>query len=84
MWRLYIGTGNPQDEYGRFCGSTGIQLNSPDLGQRGRSGFSSKHPGGAQFIMGDSATVFLSENIDRMVYTALGTRSGGEAVGVPK
>jgi prepilin-type N-terminal cleavage/methylation domain-containing protein len=80
---LYIGTGNPQDEYGRFCGSTGIQMNSVDLGQRGRSGFSSKHPGGALFVLGDGATKFLSENIDRMLYTALGTRAGGEAMGVP-
>jgi hypothetical protein len=80
---IYIGTGNPQDEYGRFCGSTGIELNAANLAQIGRSGFSSKHPGGSQFVLGDGATVFLDEGIDRLVYSALGTRAGGEAVDIP-
>lgn len=42
--------------------------------------FSSRHPGGAQFAMGDGAVRFLSENLSGEVFEALGTPSGGEAV----
>ncbi|MGD9857768.1 MAG: DUF1559 domain-containing protein [Planctomycetaceae bacterium] len=43
--------------------------------------FSSHHTGGAQFVFGDGSATFISENIDRGVYQALGTIKGGEIVG---
>ena len=46
-------------------------------------GFKSLHPGGANFAMGDGAVHFISEEIDRQLYSNLGTRAGGETVTVP-
>jgi hypothetical protein len=80
---IYIGGYNPQDQFGRWCGSTGIQMNNPDTGIRGMSGFRSYHPGGAQFLLGDASGRFISENIDRTTYAWLGTRAGRETVSVP-
>lgn len=47
----------------------------------GGSAFSSRHEGGAHFLMGDGAVRFLSENIDGGTYEDLATRDGGEVVG---
>ena len=80
---LYIGTANAKNSYSKFCGSTGIQINSSDTGRIGWAGFSSRHPGGALFLAGDGSSHFLSETIDRYLYSSLGTRSGGEAVSIP-
>ncbi len=45
-------------------------------------GFSSLHKGGAQFLLGDGAVRFISENINLgAVLTPLGTRAGGEVIG---
>ncbi len=43
-------------------------------------GFSSFHPGGAQFALGDGSVHFLSENINQQVFEDLATRAGGEVV----
>jgi len=80
---IYIGGYNAQDQYGRWSSTTGIQMNSPDTGQRGWSCFRSYHPGGAQFLLGDASGRFISENIDRITYAYLGTRAGRESVSVP-
>jgi len=41
--------------------------------------FGSLHPGGAHFCAGDGAVKFLNENIDPILYGALGTRNGKES-----
>jgi len=46
-------------------------------------GFSSEHPGGAQFCLADASVRFLSETIDHVLYRELSTRHGGEPVQVP-
>jgi prepilin-type N-terminal cleavage/methylation domain-containing protein/prepilin-type processing-associated H-X9-DG protein len=48
------------------------------------AGFKSMHPGGANFVMGDGAVLFISEAIDHFIYAAIGTRKGDEAVNFPE
>lgn len=48
-----------------------------------RWNFSSLHPGGVQFALGDGSVRFLSETIPLTVLRALGTIDGGEPVSVP-
>jgi hypothetical protein len=43
-------------------------------------GYKSLHPGGAQFCLSDGSVRMVRQNIDFVVYNALGTKSGGEAV----
>lgn len=43
--------------------------------------FASQHVGGGQFLMGDGAVKFVSENIDLTLYRNAATISGGEVLG---
>jgi prepilin-type processing-associated H-X9-DG protein len=43
-------------------------------------GAKSRHPGGANFLMGDGSVRFLKQTIALPVYCALGSRRGGEVV----
>jgi len=43
--------------------------------------FSSLHAGGAQFVFADGHVQFLSSSMNRLVFRALSTRAGGEAIG---
>jgi prepilin-type N-terminal cleavage/methylation domain-containing protein/prepilin-type processing-associated H-X9-DG protein len=43
-------------------------------------GAKSKHPGGANFALGDGSVRFLKSSIALPIYCALGSRSGGEVV----
>jgi len=44
-------------------------------------GFSSFHTGGAQFVLADGSTRFLSQSIDMQLYKKLGNRADGELLG---
>ena len=46
-------------------------------------GFRSRHFGGAQFVLGDGAVRFISENIDHEAYNRLGAKADGLTVTVP-
>lgn len=47
------------------------------------SDFSSYHPFGANFVLGDGSAKLISDEIDLAVYRALATRSGGEVTSSP-
>jgi prepilin-type N-terminal cleavage/methylation domain-containing protein len=42
---------------------------------------SSQHPGGVHTLLCDGSVQFFSENINRQIWRAIGTRKGGEVVG---
>lgn len=79
----YIGTveGNT-NEISESMGSTAAPINA----YRDRSlfvdtremAYSSEHPGGAQVVFADGHVSFISETIDRDVWSGLGSRSGDE------
>ncbi|AMV20705.1 DUF1559 domain-containing protein [Planctomyces sp. SH-PL14] len=48
---------------------------------RGHLASRSYHPGGSQFLLGDGAVKFASENIDEALWRAIGSKAGGERVG---
>jgi prepilin-type N-terminal cleavage/methylation domain-containing protein/prepilin-type processing-associated H-X9-DG protein len=65
---LYDGTGD-----GGPC-----IINCTNLRSRGHMSF---HDGGAQFLMGDGAVRFVSENISAQTFAGLYTRGKGEVIG---
>lgn len=83
---LWMGAYTPN-----FCVSgTGIPLNTMESDNGSGTnwyrvcGYKSKHPGGANFMMGDASVHFFSQAIDYLLYNGLGTREGGENVSVPQ
>lgn len=81
-------------DWSEMGGSTAVRINypkpvtiaradaSPEWGAYEVS-FGSQHPSGAQFCFGDGSVRFISETVDMAIFSALGTRSGGEAVQQP-
>jgi prepilin-type N-terminal cleavage/methylation domain-containing protein/prepilin-type processing-associated H-X9-DG protein len=43
--------------------------------------FSSRHPGGVNFLLADGSVRFISNNISMPTWVGLGTRAGGETLG---
>jgi prepilin-type N-terminal cleavage/methylation domain-containing protein/prepilin-type processing-associated H-X9-DG protein len=66
-------------------GSTAVPLNAHKFSTSSITDqemcFSSRHPGGAQIAFADGHARFIGESIDPIVYSAIGSRSGGEIVG---
>ena len=46
-------------------------------------GFKSRHPGGANFVLGDGSVRFLPETIEHVTYQRLGDKADGQPVAVP-
>ncbi len=63
-----------QDPIERVLGCVSNPINKGTATQD----FSSRHAGGAQFLMAGGSVAFLSENTDPGVFSALGTIEGGE------
>jgi prepilin-type N-terminal cleavage/methylation domain-containing protein len=49
-----------------------------------RYAFTSNHPGGVEFAMGDGSVRFITDNIDLTTFRALSTRNGGEIATLPQ
>jgi hypothetical protein len=78
-------TGLGATEQSEFCGSTGVPFNARVL--PGASGYvielsySSFHPKGAFFVLGDASVRFVGFNVSAPVYKAAGSRAGSENPG---
>ena len=59
----------------RVVGSTDHTPNSPE---QHFDDFSSHHPSGAHFLLGDGAVLLLSDEVDEDIYRALSTRHGAD------
>lgn len=70
--RFYLNRGPIMIQRGYFTGD-----------RESQSTFGSQHPGGAQFVMVDGSTHFVSQDIDTVLYASLGNRHDGEAVAFP-
>ena len=75
-----------QGDMSEHLGSTGVRMNLPPVPQGTPEFaayefcFGSRHTGGANFGYGDGSIRFLSQSVDPIVYSALGSRNGGEVV----
>ena len=60
------------------CLTVDLELSDKQLDPKAVHGFSSHHPGGSHYALGDGSVRFLSENIDINTYHFLGNRKDGE------
>jgi prepilin-type N-terminal cleavage/methylation domain-containing protein/prepilin-type processing-associated H-X9-DG protein len=67
----------------RICGIGLFPPNSEKEEEHYTHNFSSFHPSGTNFLLGDGSVRLISETIDTEVYLGLCTRSGNESVTVP-
>ncbi len=73
-------------------GSTAVRINMPKPTTRFHDGsvewgayevsFGSRHVGGAHFCRGDGSVVFITDSINGVLFSALGTRANSEVVSV--
>jgi len=72
-------------EYSEFVGSTGVPMNARKIastsGYVKELSYTSFHPGGAMFTLGDASVRFVSYTINTATYQALGSRAGAEPIG---
>lgn len=70
-------------EVSEALGSTGVPINGAELDilvDEKEIGFSSRHSGGVHFVFADGHVKFVTETMDRAVFSKLGTIAGGEVV----
>ncbi|WP_218934818.1 DUF1559 domain-containing protein [Rosistilla ulvae] len=69
--------------------TTSTNLAEADFGNAAPGGgdtvgnFGSYHPGGANFALADGSVRFVGETVDMVIYRAVSTVAGGEAVSLP-
>ena len=61
--------------------NVGVADHTPNHSDSHFDDFTSKHPSGVQFLLGDASVRWLNNGIDEEVYKAICTRSGGETNG---
>jgi prepilin-type N-terminal cleavage/methylation domain-containing protein len=61
----------------------GFTINLPITAANSDYSFSSKHPGGAQFVYLDGSTHFITQTVDGNTYRYLGARNDGQAIELP-
>lgn len=62
----------------------GVADHSPNHHEHHFDDFSSSHPSGAHFLIGDGSVRILNDEIDPVLYQALSTRAGGEVAVLPQ
>jgi hypothetical protein len=68
----------------RFNGhATEWRINVPRTITQSNECFSSKHPGGANFVLGDASTRFIPQTVSDLVLAAIATRNQQESVQMP-
>ena len=80
---MWAGIANPTSEY-NVLGEASWRVNNNFTSNYPRpqtTGFGSMHTGGAQFLMGDGAVKFLSENLDMTTYRHLARIGDGQLLG---
>ncbi|MCY2977360.1 MAG: DUF1559 domain-containing protein [Planctomycetota bacterium] len=79
---------NNQGDMSEHLGSTGVGMNLKPVPQGSAAfaayefSFGSRHTGGANFGLADGSVRFLSESIERAIYSSLGSRNLGEVMQV--
>ncbi|WP_020468491.1 DUF1559 domain-containing protein [Zavarzinella formosa] len=88
VWQFGSDSIDCQMGFNEAFGSTGVAMNLPPVaGFTGAAleayivSYGSRHTGGANFLMGDGSARFIRQTITPSVYSALGTRAGGETIG---
>jgi prepilin-type processing-associated H-X9-DG protein len=70
---FYSHTLTPNSRYRDCIRGTGVD--------RGHLAARSYHPGGVNICLGDGSVRFAAETIDEVIWRAIGSKSGGEAIG---
>jgi prepilin-type processing-associated H-X9-DG protein len=80
-WAKVFGAGTEEEDQGQ--GGEGEGAAKGEAGPKSKlevGGFSSQHPGGANFVFGDGSMQFLSETIDVPLFQQLGHRDDGKLI----